>query len=138
MNNAELVIVGDGEELNHLKKLSEGFSNIIFKGYLKHEQTIEEMKQSDIFILTSENETFGMVYLEAMGAGCITVGLAGDGIDGILKNKQNGYLCNLTNVQTTLEAIINSENQSYILENSFKTIQNYTNISACLNYSKYF
>ena len=35
----------------------------------EHEKVFDEMKKSDIFVLPSENETFGMVYLEAMASG---------------------------------------------------------------------
>lgn len=50
------------------------------------------MRQSDIFVLPSVGETFGMVYLEAMASGCIVVGTKDDGIDGIIKDGENGFL----------------------------------------------
>lgn len=129
-DNIELTIIGDGKELNKLKSLSK---KPIFKGHLPHNQVLEEMRNSDIFILPSVNETFGMVYLEAMASGCVTVGLKGDGIDGIIKNSENGYLCELNNIEETLSEIIHNDN-SEVLEKSFITIQNYTNEKACQNY----
>ena len=128
--NIDLTIIGDGREINSLKKLSE---RPVFKGHLPHKQVLEEMRNSDIFILPSINETFGMVYLEAMASGCVTVGLKGDGIDGIIKNSENGYLCELNNIEKTLSEILNNDN-SKILEKSFLTMQNYTIEKACLNY----
>ena len=53
--------------------------------------------QSDVFVLPSVNETFGMVYLEAMSQGCIPIGTSGEGIDGIIENGKNGYLCDRNN-----------------------------------------
>ena len=51
------------------------------------------MRESDIFILPSRNETFGMVYMEAMASGCITVCSKNDGVDGIIRDGINGFLC---------------------------------------------
>lgn len=131
INNIDLTVVGSGKELGNLKKLS---SKVKFLGQLSHDRVLEEMRKSDIFVLPSKNETFGMVYLEAMASGCITVGLKGDGIDGIIKDSENGYLCDLDNITGVIEKIINSDDQNMILENSFNTILNYTKEKACLNY----
>ena len=129
-DNVELTIIGDGKELNNLKKLSK---KVMFKGHLPNEQVLEEMRKSDIFILPSVNETFGMVYLEAMASGCVTVGLENEGIDGIIKNGENGYLTGLNDIEKTLSNIMKKDN-SEILKNSFLTIKNYTYESACQNY----
>lgn len=40
-------------------------SEIKFTGYLSKEKIIEILDQSDIFVLPSEKETFGLVYIEA-------------------------------------------------------------------------
>ena len=125
--NVELRIIGEGKELNNLKKLS---SKPVFLGYLPHTKVLEEMKKADIFALPSINETFGMVYLEAMASGCITVCRKDDGVSGIIKNGENGYFWQ----NGIIEKIINSKNQNKILENSYQTLKNYTSLGACKNY----
>ncbi len=124
----ELNIIGDGKELKTLKKLARNSSNINFYGRLPNNKVLEEMKNSDIFILPSVNETFGMVYLEAMSAGCVTVGIKNDGIDGIIKNGENGFLCEATpqSIKETLLKIKASGNIKEILANGMKTAQYYT------------
>ena len=129
--NTELTIIGDGVESKNLKKLSKKPK---FLGFLPNQQVIEKMRSADIFILPSQNETFGMVYLEAMASGCITVGLKGEGIDGIIKDKENGFLTNLDNIKEMLEEIIFSANPNKILEKSYETILEYTEINAAKNY----
>jgi len=131
VNDIDLTVIGDGKELKRLHKLSKKTK---FLGHLEHNLVLEEMKKSDIFVLPSVNETFGMVYLEAMATGCITVCLKNDGIDGIIQDGVNGYLCKLDNICEVICRIINSYNQNQILENSYSTILNYTNEKACKNY----
>ena len=38
-------------------------------------------------------KTFGLVYLEAMARGCITVASRDEGFDGIIQDGVNGFLC---------------------------------------------
>ena len=52
------------------------------------------MKDANVFVLISQTETFGMVYMEAMLQGCITIASYGGGFDGIIKDGVNGFLCN--------------------------------------------
>ena len=128
--NIELTIIGSGKE--KLKKISE---KPIFLGQIPHEQVLEKMRKSDIFILPSINETFGMVYLEAMASGCITVCSKNDGIDGIIIDNVNGFLCE--NIEETLDKIINYEDKNKILENAYKTVSKLTSQKASENYINY-
>ena len=125
--DVDLTIIGDGKELANLKKLS---SKPRFLGYLEHSLVLEEMKTADIFALPSINETFGMVYLEAMAMGCITICRKNDGISGIIKDGENGYFWE----EGIIEKIINSQNQKEILEKTYQTILGYTSIDAGKNY----
>ena len=92
------------------------------------------MREADIFILPSKNETFGMVYLEAMASGCITVCSKGDGVDGIIKDSINGFLCD--DVEQVFERIMKFEDKNWILENSYNTIRNYTDLIVANHYLK--
>lgn len=137
----ELKIIGDGTELKRLKRLSRlGLPtqqpSIKFLGRLVHEKVLKEMRDADIFVLPSVNETFGMVYLEAMASGCITVCTKDDGIDGIIKDSENGFLCDATveSIKETLLRIERFENIEKIVENSLETVKNYTQEKCAKNY----
>ena len=123
----ELTVIGDGKERKSLEKIDK---NVIFTGRLPHDKVLAKMRDSDIFVLPSVGETFGMVYLEAMASGCITVCTKGDGIDGIIKNGENGFLVapNSNNIKDTLLNIknISAEELKSIHTNSFNTIKEYT------------
>lgn len=125
--DVELKIIGEGREYKNLRKLSQ---KPVFTGRLEHEKVLEEMRKSDIFVLPSINETFGMVYLEAMASGCITVCTENDGIAGIIRDGFNGYFWR----NGIIEKILESNNQNEILQNAYETILNYTKDKACLNY----
>lgn len=123
----ELTVIGDGKERKKLEKIDK---NVIFTGRLSHDEVLAKMRNSDIFVLPSVGETFGMVYLEAMTSGCITVCTKGDGIDGIIKDRENGFLTepNPESIKETLLNIKNltKEELNSLYTNSFNTIQHYT------------
>ena len=53
--------------------------------------------------MVSEKETFGMVYIEAMLAGCVTIASEGGGVDGIIVNGKNGFVSPEGNVNALTE-----------------------------------
>jgi len=127
-------IIGNGEEINYLKKLTKNYDledRIIFHGLLKRDEAINMMKKSDIFLMVSAPETFGLAYLEAMAKGNIVIGTKGWGIDGIVKNKVNGYLSRPRDEQNLFDILkeaFNLDNSKVekILLNTYKTINEYT------------
>jgi len=134
LDEFELKVMGSGAELNKLKKITA--KNVEFSGQLPHKKVLKEMRNSDIFILPSINETFGMVYLEAMASGCVTVCTENDGVDGIINDGENGFLCPATaeGIKETLLKIKSSENIEKILQKSFETIKDYTSEKCAKNY----
>ncbi len=95
-NGYVLKIIGDGPERNRLERQVANLgleSCVYFEGEKAREQVLHLMEESDIFVLVSSPETFGLVYVEAMAKGCITIGSKGEGIDGVIVNNENGYLC---------------------------------------------
>jgi glycosyltransferase involved in cell wall biosynthesis len=69
---AKLRIGGDGPERHSLAKLSIEIGiadKVEFLGALSRHRVIEEMKSADIFVLSSEYETFGVVVAEALALG---------------------------------------------------------------------
>jgi len=68
----KLYLVGNGPYKKILEKMAEGDENIIFTGWIdnKGEKFIELINKAKVFSLLSAFESQGIVYLEAMSAGC--------------------------------------------------------------------
>ena len=131
----ELTVIGDGPGRRQLEKID---ASVKFTGALSHEEVMKKMREADVFVLPSVGETFGMVYLEAMAAGCITVGTKGDGIDGIIKDGENGFLVypTIEDIKQTLLSIKNlsADELKALRCNSFNTICSYTSEACAQEY----
>lgn len=88
----ELTIVGDGPEMKRLLKLADNSPHIHFTGQLSRRETVTRMRESDVFVMLSSPETYGLVYLEAAAQGCIIVASKGEGFDGVIMHGENGFL----------------------------------------------
>lgn|GEM_PF-345823 len=105
----KLTIVGEGAMWNSLQKLTKETNckdKVFFTGRIKRSQIFDHLDKSDVFIMISEMETFGLVYLEAMSRGCITVAAKKEGMEGIIIDGYNGFLCEAGN-EKELHEIIN-------------------------------
>ena len=102
-----LNIVGVGKEKDKLVQLVEDLElkeHVTFKNQLINKEVLTLMNESSIFLLPSIHEGFGIVYPEAMSMGCITIGTKTEGIDGFIKDKENGFLVN-PNVKEIVQLI---------------------------------
>lgn len=103
-----LVFVGDGVgKKNIIKKAKEcgNLNRIHFTGRIPREKVTKEMDNADVFVMVSENETFGLVYLEAMARGCITIASRDEGMDGYIVDNVNGFLCQSGNSEELASVI---------------------------------
>jgi len=128
------LIIGDGPERKNLENLAKKLTiedRIQFLGLISNQKTMEYLSICDIFSLPSWNEAFGVVYLEAMANSKPAIACQGEGIDGIIRNKETGILVEPKNVDSLVEAIdyllSNPEKAKKIGETARKLIlENYT------------
>jgi L-malate glycosyltransferase len=89
--NAKALIVGHAMDEAYLQKLQNDYADVaVFTGFTREAQTI--MQLCDVMVLATENETFGLVLIEAMMCGvCVVASSSGgpleiidDGINGLL------------------------------------------------------
>lgn len=95
--NTRFLLVGDdfqnGKYIEELKQLSHnlGIGDQVF--FLGQRTGIPEiMKDLDIFVLTSKNESFGLVITEAMAAGLPVIAINAGGAIEIVQNNKTGLL----------------------------------------------
>lgn len=87
--------------------------------------------KAQCFIMISKAETFGLVYLEAMSMGCLTVASRHEGMEGIIEDGVNGFLCNAGD-EFELAQVINKINNlsqkeiNQISQNAIITAQKLT------------
>ncbi|AFZ01835.1 glycosyltransferase family 4 protein [Calothrix sp. PCC 6303] len=90
---AHLYLVGDGPERLDFEEIAQKtpFANRIhFEGFQTEPQRY--MLSSDVFVLASHCESFGLVLTEAREAGCAIIASDVDGIPETLDNRQAGVL----------------------------------------------
>ncbi len=131
IDGVQLTVIGDGAEKQKLMRMS---ADVVFLGHLSHDRVLERMRASDIFVLPSVHETFGLVYLEAMSCGCVTVCTKGDGIDGIIEDGVNGFVCGVDELETKLREIIKRPDLKEIAKRAVETAEKYTNETCAQNY----
>lgn len=91
-----LTVVGGGPEEANLKDLVNELGankKIVFTGRVPREEVLQRMGDAQVFTLISHGETYGMVYIEAMLQGCLTIASKGEGFDGIIQDGVNGFIC---------------------------------------------
>lgn len=94
-SDASLTIVGNGAQETLFKSLADELNlgeSVSFLGYLDNQSAIAEMGKARFFVMPSYPEGFGVVYLEAMSLGCITIGTEGQGIADLIISGENGFL----------------------------------------------
>ncbi len=104
---SKLLFVGDGPERATAEELSRDLGicdQIRFVG--KQEQMEDILAIADLFLLTSEYESFGLAALEAMAAGVPVVSTNAGGLGEIMIDGETGYMGNVGDVATMSQQAI--------------------------------
>lgn len=108
----KLDYVGDGVNRKMIEMIvkENGWDDkVTLHGFVNRDQVPNFIAAAQCFIMISEEETFGLVYLEAMSKGCLTIASRGEGMEGIIEDAVNGFLCEAGN-EHELATIINRIN----------------------------
>lgn len=108
--NWHLNIAGDGKEKEkiedkiHEKKLE---NNITLLGFIKEEEIHKLLLKSSIYVMTSINECFPLVLMEAESHGLPLIAFnSAEGTKEIIENEKNGFLISNRNKEEMAEKII--------------------------------
>ncbi|WLR49501.1 N-acetyl-alpha-D-glucosaminyl L-malate synthase BshA [Halobacillus litoralis] len=97
---AKLLLVGDGPEYSECHQLVQQLGledHVLFLG--KQENVSELLSISDLKLLLSEKESFGLVLLEAMACGVPCIGTNIGGIPEVIDHGETGFIAELGNVE---------------------------------------
>nr|WP_309100723.1 N-acetyl-alpha-D-glucosaminyl L-malate synthase BshA [Fredinandcohnia onubensis] len=105
---SKLLLVGDGPELTTACKLINELGlddKVLLLG--KQENLAELYSISDLKLLLSEKESFGLVLIEAMACGVPTIGTNVGGIPEVIEDGVDGYICKLGDIKDIANKAIN-------------------------------
>jgi glycosyltransferase involved in cell wall biosynthesis len=114
---ATLNIVGGDNEMLRYQFEAKGVSDMVtWTGRVPHEQCYDLAAASDIFLMTSRKEPFGMVTIEAMSMGCVPIAYdIPSGSTEIIDHNKNGLLVPLGNIRIMADEIIRLHADRHLL-----------------------
>ena len=130
--NSELIILGEGELEETLKTLAKDLNiqdKVHFVGFRKNPYAY--FKHADLFVLTSINEGFGHVFVEAMTTGTPIVSTrCKPGAEEVLQNGDYGRLSNVGDVDDlarNMEEVLtlNDKMRVEMIQNGFKRAEQF-------------
>lgn len=121
LDNVQLNIVGDGPEMNNLKKLVEKFKinkKVKFYGKKPHDELIKIFQENSVYVQPSLNEGMSNTVLEAMACGLPIISTNTGGVSKLIKD--NGFIVETSNVQAIKDKLQELINNRILIENMGK------------------
>lgn len=93
---SKLILLGDGPELLDMRQKARELNveeHVLFLG--KQNDVNAFYQLSDLVLLLSEKESFGLTLLEAMKTGVLPIGTNAGGIKEVIKHEETGFIVNI-------------------------------------------
>lgn len=140
--NWEFNIVGEGAQYCELEKLARSLNcieRIHFFGHIQRNEVMQILKDTHIFVMISKDEVFGLVYLEAMAASSLVVASRNGGVDGIIVDNENGFLCTEGDTKELKGILINimdkdKESLKHIVAKGYERVKDYSDYKVAERY----
>jgi glycosyltransferase involved in cell wall biosynthesis len=107
--DSRLLIIGDGymrDELESLAKREGVAERTLFPGFLNDEQMISALKSSNVVVVPSRFEPFGITALEAMAAGTPVVVAGVGGLAEIIADRVDGIQVDPNKPESIAEGVV--------------------------------
>ncbi len=136
---AKLLMIGDGPERANAEQLSRELNTCDHVRFLGKQEAIEEiLSVCDLFLLTSENESFGLAALEAMACEVPVISTNAGGIPEVNIQGVTGFLRNVGDVEGMAEDALKLLNDPAMLKqfkhNALKQARNFDIINILPQY----
>jgi N-acetyl-alpha-D-glucosaminyl L-malate synthase BshA len=106
--NSKLILVGDGPELAYAKEITHKLNlcdKIFFLG--RKDNVVPLLNSSNLYLLPSKSESFGVSALEALSCSVPVVGTNVGGLKEVVKHGICGYLYDPDDIESLTDASIN-------------------------------
>lgn len=136
-------VIGKGEELARLEELARNLKihhRVQFLGQKTRPEVLRILTASDLFVLISSHESFGLAYLEALARGNLVIASVNEGMQGVIEPEKNGFLCPAGNAEQLAGILRRLTEPAFVsrLEDiwrqSIPTARRYTARGAARNY----
>jgi glycosyltransferase involved in cell wall biosynthesis len=106
--NAKLIIVGNGDYLENIKKIAENLhlSNVIFTGAVDEKKKVSLMASSWVIVSSSLTEGWGMTITESAACGTPAVAYDVAGLRDSIRNNETGLLASDGNNKALAQALL--------------------------------
>jgi L-malate glycosyltransferase len=140
---SKLIMIGDGPERQPMEDLCRSLNlcdNVRFLG--KQEAVEEILAISDLFILPSENESFGLAALEAMACEVPVISSNAGGLPEVNIHGVTGYVSEVGDYEDMarhcIDLLTNEEKLNEFRCNAYKQAQNFDIINILPHYEEYY
>jgi N-acetyl-alpha-D-glucosaminyl L-malate synthase BshA len=140
---AKLLLVGDGPERGHLESLCRELKICQHVNFLGKQDAVEELLAvSDVFLMPSESESFGLAALEAMACEVPVISSDTGGIPEVNIHGETGYMSPVGDVESmarhTIELLSNEEKLQTFRKNALRNARKYDIQNILPQYEAYY
>jgi len=126
---SKLLLVGDGPDRSECERLVRELNlsdNVKFLG--KQDGIVEILSSSDIFLIPSQSESFGLAALEAMACGLPVISSSVGGLPELVKHNECGFIAEFGDVERmakyTLDLLTNEKKYELFSNNAANRAKN--------------
>ena len=121
--------IGDGPERANIESLTRSLCSlrdVMFIGKILDVENV--LHKADLFLLTSEKESFGLSALEAMASSVPVISSNAGGLPELVKEGESGFTCDVGDINSMSEKaikILDEKNLNNFKESAFNVANNY-------------
>ncbi len=141
--NSKLLLIGDGPERSYMEELCRSYSLCGEIRFLGKQEAVEELLAiADLFILPSENESFGLAALEAMACEVPVISSNAGGLPEVNIDGVTGYMCEVGDVDgmaaRCIELLSDPEKLSTFGKNAYQQARRFDITAILPQYENYY
>jgi N-acetyl-alpha-D-glucosaminyl L-malate synthase BshA len=126
---SKLILIGDGPDRSECERLARQLNlgdKVKFLG--KQDGLVEILASSDLFLIPSQSESFGLAALEAMACGLPVISSSVGGLPELVRHNETGFIAEIGDIDRmakyTLDLLTNKKKYNLFSENSRKRAVN--------------